>query len=342
MAICIAGAVVTVAVIVLLILYVQFRKSPQYSLLQLQKAFKQHDMLSVERYADVDGVFEGAFDELTSVFLSKNVPATGWEALGQQLGQTFVTAMKPNLLREAKNSLRRLVEGGPALSSDSTAGQAVKNLTMPLQTARKDSVLFKGILKVIRSGKVADVSLGFHYTRYDTTVPLLLRMREMGGYWQVAEIKDIAGYLQKLDQMEVARTDSLNKPIVEEIQRHLDVSDLRKTAWFDDYWGYSGTVRFSIEFENIGNCRINSFSGLLLVKSSLLAIDDTVYFWAEEPLEPGKTVTKTRSFDANMFSAHDKALFAVPVSALDTQLIIASIDLSDGNTYKMYFKGEDE
>jgi len=342
MTLCIVGAVVVVCVIVLLVLYGQFRRSPQYSLLQLQKAFRQHDMLTVERYADIDGVFEGAIDELTSEFMSRNAPTNGWEALGQQLGQTFITAMKPNLLREAKNSLRRLVEGGPALSTDSTAGQAVTNLTMPLQTARKDSVRFKGILKVVRSGKVADITLGFHYTRYDTTIPLLLRMRDMGGYWQVAEIKDIVGYLQKLDRMEMARIDSLNEPIVDEIRRHIELTDLRKTEWYDDYWGYSGTVQFSLTFRNVGNCDINSAMGALFVRSPSWSIDDTIYFWLDDPLAPGGTVTKTRRMDANMFSTGDKALFSAPLTALDTQLVYGSVNLGDGTVLKPHFKGEDE
>ena len=89
-------AVVLVLGVVFAVLYNNYRRTPQYSLLQLQRAFKQHDMMTVEKYADVDGILEAAVDQLTDAFMVENTPKNGWEALGQSLGQTLVTAMKPS------------------------------------------------------------------------------------------------------------------------------------------------------------------------------------------------------------------------------------------------------
>jgi hypothetical protein len=166
-------------------------------------------------------------------------------------------------------------------------------------------------------------------------------MRDMGDYWQVAEVKDIDGYMRQLDLLETARTDSLNRPVRDAISKHLALVNIQKSEWYNDYWGYSGVVLVRMKFKNLGSEQIDTFYGGTILRSGTWSVDDTAFFYSTTPLSPGDSTTEAWHFDVNMFSDEKKALFNLPLSSLDATTVIYRVSLSDGTTLKLHEKGED-
>jgi hypothetical protein len=321
--------------------YWQYTKSPKYSLLRAKNAFEQHDLVSFEKYVDVEGITNSLIDQMLEIATEQEKPKDEWEQLGEFVGKGLVALLKPQLSKLAKQQIAKLVETGK-LEEEQESAESNKHdfsLSDIWNKTGGEKAGFQGIEYIKKEGKIAYIGLKFFQKKYNTDLILDLKMRDKGGYWQVAEFSNFADYMKKIDELETKRIDELNAPIIEAIKKTLTVEEIRKRNKTDD-WGIDKKVVFSVQVRNNGEKEIDRYKILLTCSlldgkglKSLNIVDD-------DNMLPGKTGGGSWYTDVNMFISGDSLLFDTPEAKLTIKADIQSIEFTDGTTLELYKKGQ--
>lgn len=244
--------------------YWQYTKSPKYSLWQAKKAFEQHDLVSFEEYVDVEGITNSLIDQMLKSAAEQEKPKDKWEQFGESIGKGLVTLLKPQLSKIAKQQVATLVETGRIEEKQvkTESNEPDFSLSDIWNKAGKEKAGFKGIEYIKKEGKLAYVGLKFYHEEYNTNLILDLKMRDKGGYWQVAELSNFAEYMNKIDDLETKRINELNAPIIESMKKALVVEEILKRNKTDD-WGIDKKVIFSIRLKNNGQKEIDEYKLIL-------------------------------------------------------------------------------
>lgn len=323
------------------IYYWQYTKSPKYSLLQAKNAFEQHDLNNFEKYVDVEGVTNSLIDQLLEISTEKEQPKDEWEQLGESLGKGLVILLKPQLSKLARQQIAKLVETGKLEGEQQRTKSEEPDFSLSdiWNKAGGGKAGFQGIEYIKKEGKIAYVGLQFFYKEYNTELILELKMRDKGGYWQVAEWSNFTDYMKKLDELETKRINELNAPIIEEMKKTLVVEEIDKSSRTDD-WGIDKKVIFTVKVRNNGNKGIDKYKILLICNTldgkelkRLTIVDD-------DNIAPGGIGGGSWSTDVNMFMAGDNLLFDTPQSKLKINAEIQYIKFADGSVIQLHKKGE--
>jgi len=320
--------------------YWQYTKSPKYSLLQAKNAFEQHDLNNFEKYVDVEGVTNSLIDQLLEISTEKEQPRDEWEQLGETLDKGLVALLKPQLSKLARQQIAKLVETGKLEEQQRTKSEEPDfPLSDIWNKVGGEKARFQGIEYIKKEGKIAYIGLKFFHKVYNTELILQLKMRDKGGYWQVAELSNFADYMKKLDELETKRINELNAPIIEEMKKTLIVEGIKKRSKADD-WGIDKKVIFTVKVRNNGKKEIDKYKILLICNSldgkelkRLTIVDD-------DNIAPGGIGGGSWSTDVNMFVTGDNLLFDTPQSKLKINAEIQYIKFADGFVLKLHEKGE--
>jgi len=326
--------------------YWQFTKSPKYSLLQAKKAFEQHDLVSFEKYVDVEGIANSLIDQMLEIATEQEKPKDEWEQLGESIVKGLVTLLKPQLSKLAKQQITKLVETGKLEEEHQKTKSEEPNFSLSDiwnkaggKKAGFQGIKYQGIEYIKKEGKVAYVGLKFFYKEYNTELILDLKMRDKGGYWQVAELSNFADYMKKLDELETKRINKLNAPIIEKMKKTLVIEKIDKKNETDD-WGIYKRVVFSVKVRNNSKKEIDKYKILLICNSldgkelkRLTIVDD-------HNIAPGDIGGGAWSIDVNMFMTGDNLLFDTPQSKLKINAEIQYIKFTDGSVIELHKKWE--
>lgn len=321
--------------------YWQYTKSPRYSLLQAKNAFEQHDLNNFEKYVDVEGITNSLIDQLLEISTEKEQSKDEWEQLGESLGKGLVTLLKPQLSKLARQQIAKLVETGKLEEEQQRTKSEEPDFSLSdiWNKAGGEKAGFQGIEYIKKEGKIAYVGLKFFHEEYNTELILQLKMRDKGGYWQVAELSNFADYMKKLGELETKRISELNAPIIEEMKNTLIVEEIKKRSKTDD-WGIDKKVIFTVKLRNNGKKEIDKYKILLICNSldgkelkRLTIVDD-------DNIAPGNIGGGSWSSDVNMFMTGDNLLFDTPQSKLKISAEIQCIKFTDGSVLELHEKGE--
>lgn len=203
--------IITIVIILIValvsILYRQHTLSPEYSLWQAKKAVEQHDVISFEKYVDVEGVSNSLIDQVISMRKEETQPQHESEQLGESIAKGLVMLLKPHLSKMASEQMVKYVETGKfeEVEKSPQSGEPNISLSSIWEKSGKEENAFKGVEYVKKEGKIAYIGLKFFQKNYNTSLILVLKMRDKGGYWQVAEINNFADFMKKLDDLETKR-----------------------------------------------------------------------------------------------------------------------------------------
>jgi len=320
--------------------YWQYTKSPKYSLLQAKNAFEQHDLNNFEKYVDVEGITNSLIDQLLEISTERKQPKDEWEQLGESLGKGLVTLLKPQLSKLARQQIAKLVETGKLEENRQRTKSEEPDFSLSdiWNKAGGEKAGFQGIEYIKKEGKIAYVGLIFFHKEYNTELILDLKMRDKGGYWKVAELRNFADYMKKLDKLEIKRINELNAPIIEEMRKTLAVEEVQKRSKTDD-WGIDKKVIFTVKVRNNGKKEIDEYKILLICNldgkelKRLTIVDD-------DNIAPGDIGGGSWSTDVNMFMTGDNLLFDAPQSKLKINAEIQYIEFTDGSVIELQKKGE--
>ena len=321
------------------IIYWQYTRTPKYSLWQAKKSIEQRDLASFEKYVDVEGITNSLIDQILEISTEETKPQDEWEQLGEAIGKGLITILKPQLTKIVKQQLVDYVETGKF--EEEKKGRESEEPQISLSElwnkAGGRKSVFRGISYVKKEGEIAYVGLAFFQEKYDTSLIMDLKMRNRGGYWQVAELSNFSEFIRKLDDLETERIAKLNKPIIEAMRKTLVLESLHKSTT-SDRWGFDKKVVFRLKFKNHGQKEIDEYKVALRCKTLDGKVLKSLSITHSDNISPGQTGGGIWSTDVNMFIAGDNTLYETPQSNLDISIEIQYIKFTDGSELKLYEK----
>jgi hypothetical protein len=269
--------------------YREYRRSPLYSLLQIRKAVQEHDVGTFKRYVDLDEVVERGIDQaMRAEAAGPKVESSAADETSESVANLILAIMKPGLAGIVKEKVIRYVEtgqweqhsgvepkgatagsGAPPEEGQSSAIAADPITSFHHHTAE---IRFDGMGSITREGKTAYVGFKFFDKRYDLPFTLNLKMWDMGGYWQVAEIINLGDVVGTLNQLEASRKkekeqeqarkiEALNAGIRAAIGKSLEVVGADKITNYR-------VVLIGLYVKNVGRVDVKSFRASITVADS--------------------------------------------------------------------------
>ncbi|HBQ87286.1 MAG TPA: hypothetical protein DER33_00015 [Syntrophomonas sp.] len=320
------------AVLVLALLggggYYYWTTTPEYSLKMIAKAIKQHDLPTFEKYVDIESVSTRAVDQLCEVAI--NDP----EEIQNELADGLIEMFKPQLVKVVNKEVKSFVEKGSVetdASQDKEDPVVVKDL---LNKAKDQSMQVVGTKYVKKEGNIAIVGLEIKVPGYDKNLVADLKMRDMGNYWQLAELSNLGDVINESKRLEKAKLDKLNQPIVEKIDKALALGSVTLIRNSDD-WGWDDSITFSADAHLNGTVAVNEIQAQLNVKAiegGLLLNEDLVF---QGNWTPGTSIPLTWSKEINPFIDSDQLLFETPTEQLSIDIQPQLIKFADGSELKL-------
>jgi len=189
--------------------------TPEYSIREAKSAIKGHDVIKFKKYVDVESVASGMVDSFTAGPV-REMSSLGF--VGRVLTFGIVSLLKPVMVDSMQNEIIELVEKGPLATttgsnssqedagtepSTTSVGDSGISLKRSLRTFGFKGKVFDGIEYSRRDGKLALVGLKLYNQKYKRDVILEVRLRDMGGYWQVIGLPNLTAMLQTLIKLEL-------------------------------------------------------------------------------------------------------------------------------------------
>lgn len=150
-----------------------YTTSPGYSLGQLAKSVENKDWDGVQKYVDIEAVVGQVIDVAVSKAVEEDDSGFGAFAAG------FAQSMKPGLVQQAKDELRKSIEDG---SVSSKGDESLRSYF----SAEK-------VKSVTRIGDEALVTV--EVPDGDKTLDLKLKMKRVDDFWRIIAIENIEDLL---------------------------------------------------------------------------------------------------------------------------------------------------
>jgi hypothetical protein len=316
--------------------YWHWTRTPTYSLRQIQKAVETHDVPKFEKHVDVESLSSRLIDDMMSEALKET--QSGSEELGTALAAGLVQLMKPRLVEAVREQVVRLVERGnfgsstPATSESDSEKVSLQTISEQIG-ADQDS--FKGITHIKKQGKIALVALGFRNAKLDADLILELKLRDMGGYWQLAEFANVVQLLQEIKSLEAARLAEANEPIRSRISQTLQVAHAKKTNR-SDRWGISKNVDLAISVRNTSSREVTAFSATVRLFDPDGKLVKELNIRDQDLIAPSGTGGGRWSVDVNMFDASANRLYDLPSEKVRIEVAFNRVVFGDGTELKVF------
>ncbi|MTI87648.1 MAG: DUF2939 domain-containing protein [Balneolaceae bacterium] len=183
--------------------YWYWTSTPRYSINQIEQAVKTHDVTTFKKHVDIEGLTSRMIDDMLDEATRDVSSDDPFEELGAAMGKGLVKLVKPMLVSQAEKQIIRYVETGETdiEASEQTKGPSLDGFARKLGFKGD---LVESISYIDRDGKTAYAGLEFNHADLDTTLTIELMMRDMDGYWQVAEVSNIPQLLSDIEAMETS------------------------------------------------------------------------------------------------------------------------------------------
>jgi len=181
-----------------------YSRTPTYSLHQIGMAFRTHDFAKFEKYVDIESVTSRLIDDVSSSAVAEGKKEAGIENSDPALHAGLLRVMRPQMVDSIREQVVLLVEGEAAdvdYAQVLAANRDEVELEYWIETFSEIwNRYYEGISYVKQERNVALVGVRLHYSYSwrDTDITLELRMRDMGGYWQVVELSNVRDLLQEM------------------------------------------------------------------------------------------------------------------------------------------------
>lgn len=167
--------------------------TPQYSIDQIKESIKSHDRQKFDKHVNMNEFASGMVDDvLTDPFRE----VMGGGMIGRWIVAGMSGFIKPSIVSGVKDELYDLVERGDLSKSE---GGTVSSLNDRLCLTQNE---FKRISQIKTEGKLANVTLLLHNVPHNKDVSLEVKMRDMGGYWQVVRMVNFPEFAGELSALE--------------------------------------------------------------------------------------------------------------------------------------------
>ncbi len=313
-----------------------YKQGIRYSLYQAYRAYKKHDITTFEKYVDLEGVLNNLFDHITSFDDPK-------DSAFEDFIEGLTSLVKPKVIPAIKQEIYNIIERGEyeQKTSNYWSDDLVTMLANRYLPTKDKGIKFKGFDHIIREGKIAYAGLKLFNARYDTTLTLVLKLRNKGSYWQIADITNFKEFIKKTDSLEQIRTDRINAQLKSQMNSIVRLTGFTKKSIKQEFWFFtSRQVICKLAIENTGDTEID------FLKATIFCTDknqDTLASFVisnNKPLSPGQTDTIIAQKEIYFYNDKGKALYLTPASNLQPVLEVNYIQFADSSEIKLVDKWE--
>lgn len=170
--------------------------SPKYSLKQLDIAISEQDIVTFDKYVDLDKVVDNAIDQIWQYYSNPTVDnkKTRWTDLRTEISQSLLSVAKPNLSHVIKKEIYNYILTGKLGENNPHDKNPLISLLMTLAKERINPEEWE--FQTINYSKVNEDAAFLGLTYYDhlneANFIVEMKMRNMNGYWQLIEITNIS------------------------------------------------------------------------------------------------------------------------------------------------------
>src|SRR5690625_386292 len=327
---------ISIFVISCAIAYWQWTKSPRYSLNQIVKSVENRDVTTFQKHVDVKSVASRLVDDLAGQIYSESDDELG--DFASALGEGLLQLMKPRLVEMFEEQTLRFVERGSLwesgfdLESEDIQDLGIDNITDNVGINPDN---FEGIDFVRKNGKTVYIGLNFVAPEFNEVLTLEVMMRDLGGYWQLAEISNMKDVLEEIDRLEAEKLSIANAPIREKIESSLQIEVKQKTTRESD-WGMTRFVILTFEIENLSDRQIESFDGMVNVHRDSGEHVTYIHLSNDLVIQPNQQISRYMESRVTMFELSMSELYETDESALAFSVTINHITFEDGEVLQIY------
>jgi len=178
----------------------QIMTSPQYSLKQIKKAIPEHDVVAFDKYVDLDVVVDSIIKQVWTYYSSSESPTSKWIEIRNEIGESIVSVIKPNLKEVIKKEVYNYIITGHKKDVNSQGESSLSSLLIKMIKERIDPEQweYQTINYVEKKEDIALLGLTYYDWSKEANFIIELKMRNMKGYWQLLEITNVAQLLNIL------------------------------------------------------------------------------------------------------------------------------------------------
>lgn len=316
--------------------FLYWTKTPVYSLNIIREAIEKHDVDTFERHVDLDTLFDKGFDDVlvaTDRIEGKNSLEDPLVAgMVQMLKKPAVAALKARTLDAVKGEFDEEGKERKNGSGDKFADNLEKE-------AGVNQAVFKDASVVSKEGNEAIVALKFYNKQLDKDFTVKLKMAKLeDGTWKVKQMTNLVDFLVEADKAVKAKLAELNKPIREDLEKAVKVSDVELdlendgNPFFASHW-----LEYYMSVTNETDKDIAD----LYIKNSVVGADGTVrrakVLKYNQGLPAHETTRLIYEDSLNHFIADEKQMMDHP-EGLTLKAEIVGIKYTDGSKIEILQK----
>ncbi len=335
--------------------YRYYTSRPAYSLAQIRKAWRTHDLKLFQKHVDVDGVVKGVVDAWLGVTLQGVEPESKAEAAGAALGAGLFMMLKPRLTENLTSGIENLVETGDAQMSAPSNADLPDSMNPSRMLDNPSGDVIQKRIKHVGPGKIDGQQA---YVEVDVeiaegkTETLVFRLRNLDGYWQVAELSNAKKLFDKYEQRRrlnaererikkeqarqraLAKLAKINDLVQERMRQAVKVETISKSKRDGEYRYQQKTI-IDIQGKNLSGETITYITFLFTATNQRGDVLHRSRFYSNDPLEPGRFSWRW-NVDVNRFKPETMELFRTPKSRLTLEAPLGKIEFADGEVLETY------
>ncbi|PAB61010.1 DUF2939 domain-containing protein [Anaeromicrobium sediminis] len=315
-------ALIGLIVVGTIVAYMYWVRTPQYSLNQIKKAVQQHDLITFEKYVDIDSLVTRFIDQAIAKEMHNSTDGTAKLAAG------LVEMIKPKIVESSKNQIKAYIEKGDfEETKENDTGISVKHFYKGVE--------FRSIDKIKKSGNIDLVALKIYNKRFEEELILEVKMRKLDSYWQVVELNNIGSLMDKIEELENEKLAELNKPIIEEMKNAVSYENIEIRKIEGDDWGFSKEVHFPVTIKCLTDKNIAGLGATIIVKNKQGKVI------LEMPVRSTRSTYKDKvsvvkwDKEINPFIEEDEILYNTSASELDVSIYTDYLVYEDGTEVKL-------
>lgn len=301
--------------------------SPTYALRQAARAVGEHDLVTFQKYVDVERVCERFVDDM----MASVTEETGDNPFGG-LAAGMIMMMRPRLVEAMQAAIERAIETGEMTAGGKDDVDAAGQVRPYWRTASDEESGFRRVAFVRKEGAVAIAGLEMFDADAQSSFTIELKLRDLGGHYQIVEIANLRETMAALREAEAKRLAELNAPIAQELARTVTFERLIGTT-SSDRWDISRKAQVGVELRNRSNEPITKVSFRVRVMRGEEQIGEFRCVETER-IEPGERTQGVWEKSVNLFRGEDKALY----EGIDSAELVAEVtrvEFADGGVVEL-------
>lgn len=280
-----------------------YKRSPTYTLKEIQAAIEERNRLKFERYVDLDRIAETMVDEIIAqtTLAGMGESRSGFAAIGAMLGAGVADRLKPALKSTFRATVLKAVESGRMDSifgaPADTASRQI-DLALVARNTGANETKFLGLTGIERHEDVATVGFRLRNEILDTTLALRWRMERHGNRWKFVAPDNLADYLSDISLLQEKHLTAANQAVRESLAEMVQMGGLKRRV--REYRYASDDLILELQVENLSTDTIKAVIIELYGPDGKIE-GDAVSLGYLGNLLPGAKGTARRVIDYNRF-----------------------------------------